>query len=628
MAVKSIFEVEIDRDGAFRRFAADYGKFEKSLRSLPEAWKQVNEKVKGTRAEFSKMVDGMVAANVQTKLRLRAQQEANRLTQEQLTVTQRLGSSWDAVERTTGRLAVNLRSITGSLLKWGTITGVAGGLLGVGGLFGLDRLAGDVAGRRRTSLGLGTSYGAPQAFAANFARFVDPASFLADVAEARLDITKRVGLIGAGLTRGELAGDTTDTAVALLRHLKQIADTTDPALYAQVIGARRLPTTAQELQRLRGTSAVEFASLVRGFHENRGAFNIPDDVVRKWQELTTTLTRAGQGIENTFVRGLAPLAPALGHLSESFEKVVRAFLASPMLEHWIAASSDALERFAKFIGTDEFQDDVKGFVDGLSKIVSAIGTFLSWFSSKTGTTTTGPEGAAPHPRVGHGMLLGPILFGEDKVGPRFSGGYGGGYVPPVGLDKIVAGLVARGFTPGQAAAIAGNLGAESGFRPEAINPESGAFGLEQLLGSRKSGFFAFAAATGRSPYDREAQLDWLKLERTGESVKYGGSDERAAYDKAFAGGDVSKMTASFGAYVERPSASDLASSMAKRQAFAAAAAKMNADFAKSAVERKGAAADPKYTTGPFGNTGYVPTVVTIENNTGGSAVVSVNGLKN
>jgi len=83
-----------------------------------------------------------------------------------------------------------------------------------------------------------------------------------------------------------------------------------------------------------------------------------------------------------------------------------------------------------------------------------------------------------------------------------------------GLD-IYSGLVARGFNPVQAAALTGNAQQESSFNPNAVNPTSGAYGLMQWLGPRRTALNNYAQSTGRSAADPNAQLDFIATEMNG-----------------------------------------------------------------------------------------------------------------
>jgi hypothetical protein len=126
--------------------------------------------------------------------------------------------------------------------------------------------------------------------------------------------------------------------------------------------------------------------------------------------------------------------------------------------------------------------------------------------------------------------------------------------------SLMQGLVQRGFTKEEASAIVGNLWAESGFRTNATNPSSGAFGLMQWLGGRKSRLYSYAAEKGKSVTDANLQLDYIKWE-----LKGGNAYETAQFQKAMAyGSSVADKTKGFAYEVERASPGELSSSMPKR----------------------------------------------------------------
>jgi len=127
-------------------------------------------------------------------------------------------------------------------------------------------------------------------------------------------------------------------------------------------------------------------------------------------------------------------------------------------------------------------------------------------------------------------------------------------------STIMNGLVKRGFTKEEAAAIVGNLWAESSFRTGALNSKSGAFGLMQWAYGRKDTLLRRASESGKDPTDLEFQLDHIAWELRGGS-KY----ETSQFQKAMAyGSDVASKTRGFAYEVERASDAELSSSMPKR----------------------------------------------------------------
>jgi len=128
---------------------------------------------------------------------------------------------------------------------------------------------------------------------------------------------------------------------------------------------------------------------------------------------------------------------------------------------------------------------------------------------------------------------------------------GAGYDP----EKFVDGLTRRGFSPAEAAAVAGNVHVESSFYPgiKSSVPGENSHGFMQWNGPRLRGLQNFASATGRDWRDPEAQLDWIALERDGGSERFGGTNERGSYERAFGkGGTPGELAVRVGRFVERP----------------------------------------------------------------------------
>jgi len=133
--------------------------------------------------------------------------------------------------------------------------------------------------------------------------------------------------------------------------------------------------------------------------------------------------------------------------------------------------------------------------------------------------------------------------------------------------EISAKLQDRGFSQTEAAAIVGNLHAESSFNTGAINLSSGASGLMQWTGARKEALKAYAKGLGKDWTDEATQLDYIRKE-----LKDDNGYEATQFKKAMEAGqgDPAKAAYYFAKYVERPNASELAGSAAKRANMAVA----------------------------------------------------------
>jgi hypothetical protein len=87
-----------------------------------------------------------------------------------------------------------------------------------------------------------------------------------------------------------------------------------------------------------------------------------------------------------------------------------------------------------------------------------------------------------------------------------------------GLD-MMRGFIARGYTPTQAAALAGHALQESGGDPTNVNQAEGAHGLLQWRNDRWQGLQDFAKSQGKDPNDPEVQMDFVGREMSGPEAK-------------------------------------------------------------------------------------------------------------
>jgi Phage tail lysozyme len=85
-------------------------------------------------------------------------------------------------------------------------------------------------------------------------------------------------------------------------------------------------------------------------------------------------------------------------------------------------------------------------------------------------------------------------------------------------QRVHQGLMARGFSPVQSAALAGNIQQESGFDPSRLNAGEGGIGFIQWRLDRRQDLRAFAAARGKPETDFDTQLDFLASEMRGKEA--------------------------------------------------------------------------------------------------------------
>ena len=214
------------------------------------------------------------------------------------------------------------------------------------------------------------------------------------------------------------------------------------------------------------------------FRRLSGDLDVPRKTQDEYAKLLQTLDAAEKEINKIFVVQLAGLAPAVGHLATGFEHVVEAFLGSDTVKGWITILGKNLDWLAGEFDKPEFKDGVESVISGLGAVGAALAKFLGWFGGKT-IPATSSQPNNPHPRLFHGALLGGI-FGEDKVGwwtaerKQHAVDYlmQNAGLPELGAKALVARWASVESTEGG---------------PFAVNPKSGAIGIEQALGARKQG---------------------------------------------------------------------------------------------------------------------------------------------
>jgi hypothetical protein len=457
MATRAVFSVDIDR-AEWDRFQEAYNEFRKTLKPASEEAKRVASSFGGASAWVSK--------------------------------------GWNDLARDSGVVAKNIASATRSLIEWG---GLVGGLIGIGSLWGLDRLANTAGNLRRSSLGLGSTPGEQRGFAATYGRLTDPAAFMAATNEALHDVTKRVGLYGAGLGEGDLQGrDTGQVAAELIPALKKIADQTPENLLAQVLKARHLDqfVTLEDFERIKHTPAAEIAGYQQEYQRRRRELELTQQQQKAWQDLQVQLHFAGMSIETTFIRGLTPLAPQLKELSESFRVLVESLLQSPDIKGWIDDLAGGLKDFAAFVKTPEFKANIENFAHDIGILAKATYDALHWLA---GWLSDEDKKAGPG---GSPSLIGPNpgLFphewwknqpqapnaapnGVPRTGPLFgpqhtsfsSGTFGGAPGAPQSFSALEA---SYNLPPGLLNAV---YGAESNYGRDLRTSSAGAEGPFQFM---------------------------------------------------------------------------------------------------------------------------------------------------
>lgn len=374
MAVKSIIDLEVN-DGAFTKFAENFKKYQAILATTPATWAQATAQMDGSRKSFQAMVAASAARQMHAKVIAGAEREASRMVDYQ-------SKSWRDIARSTKDVAGHILGATRQLLRWASLTGVFTGLLGAGGLFGIERLAASAGNMRSSSLGLGVSPGQQSAFNINYGRVIPNSGGLLSAVNAALtDPRQSAGLAAAGLTAADTRGrNAAEISVTLIDKIKTLADATSRNMLGGVHQARGLGQfiTLEDFQRLKDTPASELAGYRRGFGRDVATMDLTGAQGRAWQDLQVQLTRVAHQLEVGLLKALVRLAPEIDRLSASFGKMVTDLLQSGAVEGGIRGLASGINWLGTELAKESFRTSVVTFADDVGRLAKAAATFVHW----------------------------------------------------------------------------------------------------------------------------------------------------------------------------------------------------------------------------------------------------------
>ena len=376
--LKSILDVEVD-DQKFKRFVELFGKYQEALAKTPNVWAKVGK----AQAELAKMSQTMTAAMLAQTEHMREINAAEREQQRHLTTAGRL---WTGIAGSARSVSSHVLRATGALLRW---AGALGGLIGVGSLFGLGRMASDVGEQRRSSMGLGMSIGSMKAFQTDFGRVVNPNSFLAGMMHMRTNPAMSGALWALGVNPD---GSERHVAIATMNALRARAKSTPTSQLGLIL--QELPglqgVSVEDLQRMKSMSGAEWMGQLRHFARDRRSMNIGGSTALGWQDFATQLERAGQQIFKTFVVGLAPLEKPLSGLSHSFVHVLQVMMRkNGLIEEGIDTFAKWLKDWNGKISTPAFLKNVERFTSDVGEMARTMHLLLDPFAAARETKRLG-----------------------------------------------------------------------------------------------------------------------------------------------------------------------------------------------------------------------------------------------
>lgn len=507
MAAKSIVDIDVN-DEKFLSFMEKFNEYKAALDALPEAWRASAQGIGDSARETSKasteaggmakaFSDGVDALNAMVNNLDRINgnlEDANKRQEDLNKKTSGASGIFGKLKKDSKEFAGHIKDATVNLLSWGGIVGLFTGVLGAGGLFGLNRLASTASAQRFTSMGLNTTIGALDSTAINFQRAVaNPTATLGSIRDAQADLSQRWKFQAMGINNAERSPD--QLLPEMIRAARDIFKQTGGTLQ----GANAYGLTSffsiDDLNRFKNMSDAEIEAMEKRAKRDAQLLQITDEQARQWQDFNIQLDYSSQSIKNTFIRGLGPLTPGLTKLSDALSGAIDTVMRSPELGKWIDGLAGGIQRFGNYLASPEFKNDVEDFMSGLKKLGQTIGRIIDLATGKitateffSGSSSILSNETVKDPNGGPDYVKGsesdPNVWGWLKGAKKLSG------VAPTQYDQYFEEAARKeGLDAKWLKAVAG---AESSFNKNAES-DAGAKGLMQVM--------PYNFLPGEDPYD-------------------------------------------------------------------------------------------------------------------------------
>jgi hypothetical protein len=384
MPLKSVLEVDVN-DESFRRFKEKFDQYQTALSKMPEAWKGAAKEQDIMSRQFQQVSAALMA---HSEIVDKTTEQHHKTTAE----VDKQARSWHNIALDSRRLEANVISSTRSIMKWG---GLLAGVVGIGSLFGLDKLTSSVAAARQSASGLNVKVGEQSAFDIAFSRFVgSPDAMLSRVAAGLSDptdpayraITQVLGDV-RGLNAAEVSARLLE---AIPRKFPQGANDWTLGTMAHAFGYPAVGVGVEDIKRVLNASPEELAKQRQMYTTDKAKLDIPPDEQRAIQDFDSALSESSKMIKNTFILGLAPLINGpdggpLGHLSKATQNLIQVFTGAVQDHKWIDKLAHGLDDVTARIASPAFDAGLTRLVDSVDKLANGFGRLLALLPDNSST---------------------------------------------------------------------------------------------------------------------------------------------------------------------------------------------------------------------------------------------------
>ena len=455
MPVRAVVDIDIN-DEALKSTVALIQKYREELNKLPGGWGSVSRASGAARGNFVDMAAIMVA---QLDVMLKMERSLGGIDR----AVASTGRGMTSLSRSTRDVARHIEHATTSLLKWTGVTTALSGLVGLGGLFGIERLAQSATQQRMGAIRAGTTQGNLSALEAIFGPIgADVRGSVGRIATAQ-QTPGQSWIFNALGVPGAQRQDPGDAFLNLARAAGQMYNRTDPNFRFTQMSQVTHATELFSFEDIRAFAAMvksgEFNKFAEEVQKAKDHLKLKDEDLSAWMRFRVQLNLAGQTIENAFIKGLSGLTPQLTRLSGAFSHMVEQVLKSDQLKYWVDMAAGGLEKLADWLIKPEFEKSRQEFADNVTKFVTdvvGIATSLGDIALSLGSiakkmkildelfTWRGLAGAAG---LGRGSLQPDAS--KELLPPGSPGSEEGQWNDPISRGfRWIGRHIGRGFAPG------------------------------------------------------------------------------------------------------------------------------------------------------------------------------------
>jgi len=262
-----------------------------------------------------------------------------------------------------------LASSIKSLGKW------TAGLSLVGAYAGA-KLGQSVAGAAYKSRGLGVSSGELKSLSINYSALTDDiGTSLSKIQEAQFDLSKQWTLNQVANRGGvDFTGKNPAEIFAAMAPLFKQYVEANPTLNESTLAASGWGQfkDMSDVARTRQITKESIDLMTQHNEADKVNLDLNYRMTDSYIQTVNTLSRAGEEIENSFIKGLVDANMPIRELTESVSATVKTFVGSDGFKELVKSASVNIKEFADYLTTDKFKEDIKTFTDFIGDVAKIV----------------------------------------------------------------------------------------------------------------------------------------------------------------------------------------------------------------------------------------------------------------